>query len=252
MEGSDRLVGHLQVHGPHTTPAPPVDGLHRGGARLDHLDGPVDLVQVRVYPPGSHPGRLPQFQGQVRGAHLEGAEPDVEVVVDQPGHDHVAGGADDLRVRVPLPQVLVTGRPPLWPRPAGTLPRRTPPGPESGPVILQMTYLPRIRLSLISAYLLMSRNGCWSNRGYRSGSRCNTLLGGIPARWNTRENLSDVAWGGRVGHRTPRATSELYRFAVQTRPLGSPLAYRMNSSRYLARPGLPAKRKCRPTDIICG
>ena len=43
-------------------------------------------------------GQAPHFQRQVGRSQLEGGEADVEVVVDQPGHDDVVAGTDDLGV----------------------------------------------------------------------------------------------------------------------------------------------------------
>ncbi len=77
-----------------------MDGLHRGGAGFDHLDGSVELVQVRVDGPNADAVQAPHFQRQVRRAHLEGREPYVEMVIDQPGHDDVVAVADNLGVRI--------------------------------------------------------------------------------------------------------------------------------------------------------
>ena len=70
--------------------------LHGGGAGLDHLDRAVELVQVRVDGSNADAVQAPHFQRQVRRAHLEWGQADVEVVIDQPGHHDVVAGADDL------------------------------------------------------------------------------------------------------------------------------------------------------------
>ena len=48
--------------------------------------------------PCADAGQAPHFQRQVGRSQLEGGETDVEVVVDQPGHDDVVAGTDDLGV----------------------------------------------------------------------------------------------------------------------------------------------------------
>jgi hypothetical protein len=64
--------------------------------RLEHLEGGVERVEVRIDVPGRHTAREPQFERMIGRAELQGREADVVMAVDEAGHDHVLGRAQHL------------------------------------------------------------------------------------------------------------------------------------------------------------
>ena len=88
--------------------APPaVDVLHGGDAGLEHLEGGVERVQVRIDGPRAKPAREPQLERQVRRPELERGEPDVVVGVHEAREHDVIGRSQHLVRRVPLAEGLV-------------------------------------------------------------------------------------------------------------------------------------------------
>ena len=70
--------------------------LDGGDARLEHLEGRVERVEVRIDVPGGHAAREPELERMVRRAELQGREADVMMAVDEAGHHHVLDRAQHL------------------------------------------------------------------------------------------------------------------------------------------------------------
>ena len=106
LVGVDDLICDFHAHRAITAPGR-VNCLDCGRARLNHLHGAIELVQVGINGADTDAVEAPHLQGQVRRSHLEGREAHVEMIVDQTGHDNVVAGADYLGVGMLLAQDII-------------------------------------------------------------------------------------------------------------------------------------------------
>ena len=87
-------------------PAGRVHYLHRCRTRLQHVDGPVQVLQVRVQLTRAYAANAGNLQRSMGNSQLDGRKSHVVVVVDQAGNDHVVGRTYPLRKRMILLQRL--------------------------------------------------------------------------------------------------------------------------------------------------